>query len=77
VAIFLWVITILTTSQKYIKKSYLIILGKKQAIVQKLRHILCNKIVKFLMNAFWIDIEFTKILSWFKQKDICRFIHGI
>jgi len=25
---------------------------------------------------FWIDIKFTKTLSQFKQKDICKFIHG-
>jgi len=26
---------------------------------------------------FWIDIGFTKILSQFKQKDICRFINDM
>jgi hypothetical protein len=26
---------------------------------------------------FWIDSEFTKKLSQFKQKDICRFIHDM
>jgi hypothetical protein len=26
---------------------------------------------------FWIDIEVTKILGQFKQKNICKFIHDM
>jgi hypothetical protein len=26
---------------------------------------------------FLIDIEFKKILGWFKQKDTCKFIHDM
>jgi len=51
----LWMITLLATSQKYIKNLYLIILGKiKTCNFIKIGHILCNenKIVKGLMNAF-------------------------
>jgi hypothetical protein len=59
---------------------YLIILGKiKTCNLTKIGHILCNenKIVKKIMNAFFIDIEFTKILCQFKQKDIRKFIHDM
>jgi hypothetical protein len=51
----LWMITLLATSQKYIKNLYRIILGKiKTCNFIKIGHILCNenKIVKGLMNAF-------------------------
>jgi hypothetical protein len=73
VAIFLWMITILATLQKWINKLYLIILGKiKTCHSKNIRHILCieNIIVKHLMDEFLIDIEFTKILGWFKQKQL-------
>jgi hypothetical protein len=46
-------------------------MGKvKNCNSKKNGNILCNenKIVKYLMNAFWINIEFTKILNQFKQK---------
>jgi hypothetical protein len=29
------------------------------------------------MTAFFIEIEFIKILSQFKQKEICRFFHDM
>jgi hypothetical protein len=48
-------ITILTTSQKYINKFYMIILEKIKTYNSiKIGHILCieNKIIKDLMNAF-------------------------
>jgi hypothetical protein len=57
---------------------YLIILRKtKTCNFTKIGHVLCNdnKFLKDLTNAFWIGIEFTKILGQFKQKEICRFIH--
>jgi hypothetical protein len=55
VAVFLYIIAILATSQKESKKLYLTILGKiKTCNSIKIGHILCieNKIVKDFMNAF-------------------------
>jgi hypothetical protein len=53
---------------------------KKKFNPTKKRHILCdeNKNYKRLLKVFFLmDIEFSKILGKFKQKNICRFIHDM